>query len=410
MIFLRATIRKEIKGGSTMTEKDKIESVSDFIKKVTEHTNTTTTGYDGVSHLKPRVFFRGQIKSHQTNLQAGLFRNSKTEFELTHQYVNMYDRFFRNMSNNGERLAQMQHYGLATRLLDVTSLPLVALYFAVSDSENKDFKPKEAEDGIVFLLYSSQQFNIIKGDQPETNTLLKTPSSDHLEIVSTLALMDTEKQSEINECLKDYNEDFSCILSTYLEQPNSEKISIQELHNHIYGLLGFGSESDCAFLRRKKVELRIDPELSDPKTLDQLICAASDFLRNFRELNETINSDPAIKALYHAIRTDIGDFETNINFLDIQIPFFFEPPINNERINAQHGYFLFEPFFDGVDNHIDYEIGKLQQAFCLPQNSFVIDKFKKKSILDELDKTYGINRHYLFPDYSNGAFYVNGRL
>lgn len=62
MIFLRATIRKEIKRGSKMTEKDKIESVSDFIKKVTEHTNTTTTGYDGVSHLKPRVFFEVKLK------------------------------------------------------------------------------------------------------------------------------------------------------------------------------------------------------------------------------------------------------------------------------------------------------------------------------------------------------------
>lgn len=396
---------KKLKRGTKMTEKDKIESVSDFIKKVTEHTNTTTTGYDGVSHLKPRGFFRGQIKSHQTDLQAGLFRNSKSEFELTHKYVNMYDHVFRSMANNGERLAQMQHYGLATRLLDVTSLPLIALYFAVSDSENEHFDPEKAEDGVVFSLYSSQQFNIIKNFP--TSTLLKTSTSDHLEIVSTLALLDTEKQSEINDCLKDYNEDFSCILNTYLEQPNSQKISIQELHNHIHGLLGVGSESDCAFLKRKKVELRIDPEPSDPKTLDQLICAASNFLKNFREINENINSDPAIKALYHAIRTDIGDFETNINFLDIQIPFFFEPPINNDRINAQHGYFLFEPFFNGVGNHVGSDIEKLHQSFCLPRNTFVIDKFKKKPILDELDKTYGINRHYLFPDYSNGAFYVN---
>ena len=37
----------------------------------------------------------------------------------------------------------MQHYGLPTRILDITANTLVALYFAVSENEDKD--------GVVYL-------------------------------------------------------------------------------------------------------------------------------------------------------------------------------------------------------------------------------------------------------------------
>lgn len=61
-----------------------------------------------------------------------------------------YANDFNNLENNFSRLSYMQHFGLPTRLLDVTTNALVALYFACQshlDSEGHE------TDGIVTMFF-----------------------------------------------------------------------------------------------------------------------------------------------------------------------------------------------------------------------------------------------------------------
>jgi hypothetical protein len=150
---------------------------------------------------KTHLFYRGQTNIEKSLLPSA-FRikpDEKWETALNREKSYFYEamtRFpneFSNMSNL-DRLAKMQHYGLPTRLLDITSNPLTALFFACEESRCTCHV-----DGGVFVFQGIQ-----KPDQNENESKGKSfyiPSFDkgHVAMLSALPKLDYKRKEIIRE-------------------------------------------------------------------------------------------------------------------------------------------------------------------------------------------------------------------
>jgi len=84
-------------------------------------------------------FFRGQ-SIEAWNVIPSVFRNGylNSEHDLIRNAIRKSPTELAKDLTNFERLTKLQHYGIPTRLLDVTENPLVALYFACEHEPNHD--------------------------------------------------------------------------------------------------------------------------------------------------------------------------------------------------------------------------------------------------------------------------------
>jgi len=118
------------------TTNPKVSTVQGFIGKV--------LGLDQTDGFE--VFYRGHSNKKKYKLEPSLFRKDDggnylyrdNEHILYRELLVSNSADFQSDVYTLDSLVRMQHYSLPTRLLDITSNPLIALYFACKSSSDED--------------------------------------------------------------------------------------------------------------------------------------------------------------------------------------------------------------------------------------------------------------------------------
>ncbi|MDO4777233.1 MAG: FRG domain-containing protein [Cardiobacteriaceae bacterium] len=270
-----------------------------------------------------------------------------------------------------EKLAKMQHYGYATRLLDLTTNALVALYFSVQENNDKD--------GELLVL-----------DIP--NEEIKYDDSDLVSVLSAVSLRDDSFSLKdiiesskvfsaieaIKFCLKNrkiikVNEDIILKIKVSLNN-NPSQINIKNI---------FDIYMDLVMLQEDElVKKSIDGEYNDS------------FIKTF-------NRQDKIKKLIRDIRNEKPYFSPDINPDDFRRVVCVQAKKSNPRIAKQQGCFLLFGF-DG-EKKTKAEVENSWRRTIVDSDRLIIKRGEAKdNILKEL-KSFGISHQNLFPELDTQA-------
>ena len=387
-----------------------IESVSDFLNDIKGIKNKS--GYT--------LFYRGHSDKNY-ELKPSIYRNEnfiKNEDKIYRETIAKVPYDF-NGKSSIESLALMQHYGVPTRILDLTTNALVALYFACEES--KKIKEITKVKGGSFLKKVNIDGEVIIFNIPNKSVCYS--DSDKVTILANLSKYENNLHYEKN--------------TSYKQDVSDVEIKIKKILKGInINVVLEKAESLRDYTLNKKEELKKYYEDYRLKNIDEKI---EDIIENYKGkekikddiksfftillltilktiideaeqsyINNLNEKKPYLKKLLHYIREDKSYFKPIINPNDIGKILAVKPKLDNPRIVRQQGAFL----IFGAESSFVYNsikpMPKIKKEWIIKgnnNNKIIIKSSKKESILKELDKL-GINKSTLFPEIDKVADYI----
>lgn len=425
-----------------MNLKKNITSLEGFFSELLELTKN-------VDQTKYEIFYRGH-ENTDYQLVPNLLRNNSTKNpngQAVKDIVNNEHRAFRDIIEKQpsefaqcnsaiEYLVKMQHFGLKTRLLDITSNALIALYFACTSSSNSTKDKNKTGQVIVFKL---------------PKHIIKHYDSDTISAVANIAKCEASELQFPLCGFKDDREQFIKELYTQLAQGSGYKYIILQLLKEIEeaaknkqntkSIIQNLNKSISQTLKNKFPKLqnklkRIE-QISNKEqkgiAIEQLYRKIKDQHKNvttylrgqIRDIDTSKESrvskeykrwfNKSLESLHHQIKHEKSYYDPKIEPYDLGKIWAVNTKLDNPRIVNQKGAFLL--FGLGVS---EVEInGRIQLAYTKELYPEIPDEWiagrinlesgSKKQILNELS-TVGIHESFVFPELEKVAKEINQRL
>ena len=391
----------QVASSSTATPSDAkeidVSSVAEFVAELAQlhHRDYTAT------------FYRGHADK-DWKLIPSILRTPDgpwVEDELFRDMVAHEPQSFSECRSALDHLVQMQHYGLPTRLLDVTMNPLVALYFACEEATS------DSDYGAVYhLAVPEQKLRHYDSDTVSVLANLAKCASKDLHIC---VYPDCDSEGSFYDCLTfdlPY-EDLEkyrlhealcigeCMLPLYRKQPFPDIKSIR--NKYLAKLIASGEPLSPAYFRSK------DPFKGLDFWVDELwrhILLKTPWPSWQASYLNSFNEQKEIRSLLHQIRGEKPHFQPLIRPYDLVSILLVKSKYGNQRITNQSGAFLL--FGLGLDSwqYKDESWGPLyickDEGPKVPEEwikrKFLIPSDKKATIRKEL-ANLGITDSYIYP-------------
>lgn len=326
-----------------------------------------------IERINPEdYYFRGENQYFKERI-ASAYRESQNIFKgkKVYPFNEMLDMYYKEISYKlpveytQNFLAFAQHHGLPTNLIDISTSPLVALYFACEeDKKCKNCKQKEIENkrAYVYLYSKNNTINITK--------LLQ--STGYNDFSKLFFQDDFEKLKPVIEKFQDY----------YAKHKNEFELYKSQLIEIYPGKEVFFSKYE------NNEELLLQNLKEDFKNYDEIFC---------------INIGIKVVLYILLLTTHLTSLKSRQEGGTIkELPIFiYSPILNFERGRNQQGNFIYQIYCPNTDELYKCPTNIKQKI----DHDIEIEIEKPNEILLSLDKI-GCNKKFIYNDYDSIASYI----
>lgn len=240
-------------------ELKKVHTICSFSEFYTTLNNVFNNKHDEYSGL--HFYYRGHCDVAFKSI-PGIFRNKqyiRHENQMYHEAIRKNPSVFTEDMSTFDKLVKMQHYELPTRLLDITTNPLVALYFACQSFKNDN---GEECDGAV-LVYPMIDEQVFYYDDVQVSMLSNlTKCAANFSPGDVKDFMPIIQKEIPNFSYKDYNQEVLSNVYCVMPKLNNERIIRQHGAFFIFGM--GKTKEDPAEIKDQPITIKIKAECKEP--------------------------------------------------------------------------------------------------------------------------------------------------